>query len=64
MWHNQNRVSIETKEMKLKFYQLLSDILQESISLRPDDMLISIVNNQPEDWSFGCGKAQLEAQQG
>lgn len=53
-----------TKDMKLAFYQLLSNNLQNVVQLKPDNLFISIVNNQPEDWSFGYGKAQLEVQQG
>lgn len=51
--------SPRTKESKLAFYQLLPNILNKKISLRPEDIFISILSNNKEDWSFGNGKAQL-----
>ena len=46
-------------QMKLDFYQQLPPALEEKLGIKPDDVFISIVSNQPEDWSFGKGKAQL-----
>mgnify|MGYP001981653146 CR=1 FL=1 len=46
-------------EMKLAFYQAVPVALQHAIGLDPDDIFISIITNQAEDWSFGQGKAQL-----
>ena len=48
-----------TKEMKLSFYQQLPSKLESAIGLSPDDVFISIISNDMEDWSFGRGKAQL-----
>ena len=48
-----------TKEMKLAFYEQLPVRLESAVGLRPDDVFISIVTNQDQDWSFGNGKAQL-----
>ena len=48
-----------TQAMKLAFYQALPRALQDAVGLKPDDVFISIVSNQPEDWSFGQGIAQL-----
>ncbi|MEC8882932.1 MAG: tautomerase family protein [Pseudomonadota bacterium] len=48
-----------TTQMKLDFYQQLPQALEEKLGIKPDDVFISIVTNQPEDWSFGKGKAQL-----
>ena len=48
-----------TTQMKLDFYTKLTDVLKKELELNPDDVFISIVSNNPEDWSFGKGKAQL-----
>lgn len=48
-----------TKEMKLKFYERLPVVLNDKLSIRPEDVFISIVNNDLEDWSFGNGEAHL-----
>ena len=48
-----------TTQMKLDFYQQLPQALEEKLGISPDDVFISIVTNQPEDWSFGKGEAQL-----
>ena len=46
-------------QMKLDFYQQLPQALEEELGIKPDDIFISIASNQPEDWLFGKGKAQL-----
>mgnify|MGYP003956701287 CR=1 FL=1 len=51
--------SPRTKEMKLALYQRLPEILHEKINLRAEDVFISIISNNKEDWTFGLGKAQL-----
>ena len=51
--------SPRTKEMKLAFYKRLPQILNDKVNLRPEDVFISLVENQREDWSFGLGVAQL-----
>jgi phenylpyruvate tautomerase PptA (4-oxalocrotonate tautomerase family) len=51
--------SPRSRAMKLAFYKRLPEILAERINLDPDDVFISIVTNDKEDWSFGAGKAQL-----
>lgn len=48
-----------TKESKLKFYKLVTDKLKERNNIDPKDVLISIVENNDEDWSFGYGRAQF-----
>ena len=48
-----------TKESKLRFYQLVTAKLKERNEIDPKDVLISIVENNDEDWSFGYGKAQF-----
>lgn len=51
--------SPRTKEMKLTFYEHLPKVLNEKIQLRPEDIFITIVTANKEDWTFGNGKAQL-----
>ncbi len=51
--------SPRTKEMKLNFYKRLPEILNEKANIRPEDVFISIISNNVEDWSFGNGEAQL-----
>ena len=45
--------------MKLDFYARLPQLLQENLGVRPEDVFISIISNNKEDWSFGNGRAQL-----
>jgi len=47
------------KEMKQKFYKLLTDELQKSCGIDPFDVMVSIIENSDEDWSFGLGRAQF-----
>ena|SRR3990170_5311006 len=47
------------KEMKQKFYKLLTDELQKSCGIDPSDVMVSIIENSDEDWSFGLGRAQF-----
>jgi 4-oxalocrotonate tautomerase len=45
-------------EQKNAFYAYLVELLQESPGIRPQDVLIHLVGNTREDWSFGNGEAQ------
>ena len=45
-------------EQKRMFYNRLVELLQENPGLRPQDVLIHLVENTREDWSFGNGDAQ------
>jgi 4-oxalocrotonate tautomerase len=47
-----------TVEMKQRFYKVLADGLHESLKLRREDVFISLVEVQKENWSFGNGEAQ------
>jgi phenylpyruvate tautomerase PptA (4-oxalocrotonate tautomerase family) len=47
------------KEMKQKFYELLTDELQKSCGIDPSDVMVSMIENTDEDWSFGLGRAQF-----
>ena len=47
------------KKAKQKFYKLLVDELQKSCGIAPTDVMVSLVVNSDEDWSFGLGRAQF-----
>jgi 4-oxalocrotonate tautomerase len=47
-----------TVEMKQRFYKAVADGLHESLKLRREDVFISLVEVQKENWSFGNGEAQ------
>jgi 4-oxalocrotonate tautomerase len=42
---------------KAAFYQRLAGLLAERIALRPEDLAVSLIENEREDWSFGLGQA-------
>ena len=43
---------------KRKLFQRISEILAENPGLRPQDLMINLVEVSWENWSFGDGKAQ------
>lgn len=45
-------------ELKKAFYKRLADLLAEQVRLRPEDLLINLVEVSKENWSFGKGVAQ------
>ena len=47
------------RAMKENFYKTLVHELQTSCGLAPSDVVVSIVTNTDEDWSFGNGRAQF-----
>ena len=46
------------REKKVCFYELLCRELSEC-GLAPSDIVVSVVSNTDEDWSFGYGRAQF-----
>jgi phenylpyruvate tautomerase PptA (4-oxalocrotonate tautomerase family) len=48
-----------TRAMKQRFYELAASNLAERCGLDPADLIISITENDDEDWSFGYGRAQF-----
>lgn len=44
---------------KEAFYRLLCEELQSSCGIAPSDIVVSIIENTDEDWSFGQGRAQF-----
>ena len=47
------------REAKELFYKLLVKELEESCGIAPSDVMVSMVENTNEDWSFGMGRAQF-----
>lgn len=47
------------KEAKQTFYRLLVEELEKSCGIAPSDVMVSMVENTDEDWSFGLGRAQF-----
>ena len=46
-------------EKKRAFYKAAVTHLQERVGLRPEDVVISLLEVKRENWSFGKGEAQL-----
>ena len=44
---------------KVAFYQSLCEELERASGIAPSDVVVSIVENSDEDWSFGLGRAQF-----
>jgi 4-oxalocrotonate tautomerase len=47
-----------TVDMKKAFYRRMVELFVKEVQLRPEDVLISLVEVAKEDWSFGNGVAQ------
>lgn len=47
------------REAKETFYRLLTEELEKSCGIAPSDVVVSIIENTDEDWSFGLGRAQF-----
>lgn len=45
-------------EVKQALYRAIAEKLHRTIGLRPADVFVTLVENGPEDWSFGDGVAQ------
>lgn len=44
---------------KKALYARIAELLQESAGMRPQDVMIILVENTEENWSFGNGIAQM-----
>jgi phenylpyruvate tautomerase PptA (4-oxalocrotonate tautomerase family) len=40
-------------------YRLLAERLDSVCGIRPTDLIVTVVNNERSDWSFGLGRAQF-----
>src|SRR4026209_187595 len=47
------------KKQKEDFYRLLCKELEKECGISPSDVVVSLVENGDEDWSFGLGRAQF-----
>ncbi len=47
------------REQKEAFYRLLCEELGRACGIAPSDVVVSIVENSDEDWSFGLGRGQF-----
>jgi len=47
------------RDVKEAFYRLLTEELERSCGISPTDVMVSIIENTNEDWSFGLGRAQF-----
>jgi len=48
-----------TAEQKQAFYRLVCEELKAACNIESSDVMISMVSNTDEDWSFGLGRAQF-----
>jgi phenylpyruvate tautomerase PptA (4-oxalocrotonate tautomerase family) len=48
-----------TREKKEALYKLLTQEFERSCGISPADVMVTIVENSDEDWSFGLGRAQF-----
>ncbi|ADO55763.1 tautomerase family protein [Paenibacillus polymyxa] len=48
-----------TTEQKKSFYQTLAELLSIECKIRSEDVFVTLVETELEDWSFGNGLAQM-----
>jgi phenylpyruvate tautomerase PptA (4-oxalocrotonate tautomerase family) len=48
-----------TRAQKERLYALLAERLKRDCGLDPADLVVSVTENDDEDWSFGLGRAQF-----
>ena len=48
-----------SEEQKRALYAGLARRLEEVTGLAPGDLIVSVIGNSREDWSFGMGRAQF-----
>jgi phenylpyruvate tautomerase PptA (4-oxalocrotonate tautomerase family) len=48
-----------SEEQKRALYAGLATRLEEATGLSPGDLIVSVLGNSREDWSFGLGRAQF-----
>jgi 4-oxalocrotonate tautomerase len=51
-------LNARAQNVKVALYKAIAERLAKNPGVRPQDVLVSLVSVQPEDWSFGDGKAQ------
>jgi len=50
---------VRSRTMKLVLYETLARSLRIQCGIDPSDVMVSVVENSDEDWSFGMGRAQF-----
>ncbi|MTV81320.1 tautomerase family protein [Secundilactobacillus folii] len=53
------RTRPRTREQKINFYHQLMEQLHDKLRLDANDLMITMIVNTDEDWSFTSGKAQF-----
>jgi len=53
------RTRPRTADQKQAFYQQFVAQVHEQLGIDPQDIMINMVTNTDEDWSFGMGQAQF-----
>jgi phenylpyruvate tautomerase PptA (4-oxalocrotonate tautomerase family) len=48
-----------SEAQKKALYAELASRLEKAAGVRPEDLVVSVVGNSREDWSFGLGRAQF-----
>jgi hypothetical protein len=48
-----------SREQKVALYRLVCEQLESRCGISARDVMISVVDNGDEDWSFGLGRAQF-----
>lgn len=48
-----------SRDQKRAAYRELASRLSARCGVAPTDLVVSVVGNEPEDWSFGLGRAQF-----
>lgn len=48
-----------SEAQKRAMYRSLAELLEKRCGIAPTDLIVSVVGNQREDWSFGLGRAQF-----
>lgn len=48
-----------SRALKENFYKLLCEELEKSCGIASSDVVVSMISNTDEDWSFGLGRAQF-----
>ncbi len=62
---SENRILVQIttrprpRRAKQAFYYLLCESLQKECGIEASDVVVSMVTNADEDWSFGYGRAQF-----
>ncbi|WP_136609022.1 tautomerase family protein [Paenibacillus dokdonensis] len=52
-----------TTRKKKALYARIAELLEEKAGVRPQDVMIILMENMQENWSFGNGIAQLAAEE-